>query len=120
MYVSPNHPDRDRLLGRPAPPEQKGRLLVAIPRRSGEAEQELRIALDEYEGHPYLALRLWQLDPEGGWWPVKGRGISVRIGELAEVLDALQGAIGLAGELDRQARPVRAGKVGGGAVGPEG
>lgn len=116
MWVSDRHPDRDRLLSRPRPPEPKGTLLASIPRRSGAVEQELRIALDEYEGHPYVAIRLWERNPEGDLWPVKGKGISVRIGELDEVLDAIQAAIGAAGELDRQREPIRQGRGSGGKV----
>jgi hypothetical protein len=104
MWINPR---RDELLGhqqgqaeKPTPPEPTGQVLAAFPRR-GEAgvEQELRVVLDEYRGHRYLAIRLWQRDVRsGGWWPLKGKGVSVRMAEAQGVAEALQEALEMAGE----------------------
>lgn len=76
-------------------PIPTGRTLAQIPRGSTE---ELRVALDEFAGHRYVALRLWRLDRRSGeWWPVKGKGVSIRLGELAEVVEALEIAANVAG-----------------------
>jgi hypothetical protein len=96
VYVSPNHPDYERLKGAgpggaasggPAP---SGELLAAFPRKGPRGlELELRVILDAFEGHPYLALRLWQRDRAGAWWPLKGRGRSIRSAEAQGVAEAL-------------------------------
>src|SRR3982750_2266133 len=107
MWISPRHPARapPRPRRRPgaeplAPPEPTGRLLAAFPRR-GEAgvEQELRVVLDEYQGHRYLAIRLWQKDVRtGGWWPLRGKGVSIRLSEAQGVAEAMLEALEIAGE----------------------
>ncbi len=94
MYVSKNHPDRERLLAKPEPVAPRGTKLVAIPRGTHE---ELRVSLDEYEGHPFVSLRVWARATDGPWLPVAGKGCSVRLRELAEVADALREAINVAG-----------------------
>lgn len=68
-----------------------GRLLACFPRRGSEgAEQEVRVVLDEYQGHAYLAIRLWQRDGRtGAWWPLKGKGVSVRMSEAQGVAEVL-------------------------------
>jgi len=60
---------------------------VALPRKRGS--EELRVTLAEYEGHPYVSLRVWAPGTDGRPWPVKGKGCSIRIAELADVADAL-------------------------------
>ena len=67
MDVSPNHPDYERLKDRATiaaptgPPSPTGELLASFTRPSREGQDcELRLVLDEYEGHPYLSLRVWQ------------------------------------------------------------
>src|SRR4051812_25241816 len=97
MWVSPSHPDRDRLLGRAtmAAPEPSGELLASFPRRGRDGlEQELRVVLDEYHGHRYIAVRVWQRDRRGAWWPCRGRGVSVRLSEAEGVATALERAVG--------------------------
>lgn len=65
--------------------------------RSGH--EELRLTLQEYEGHPFLNVRLWTLDPRGGWHPDKARGIALRVRELHAMRDGLDAALRiLAGE----------------------
>jgi hypothetical protein len=52
---------------------------------------------DEYQGHPYISVRLWQRDSRtGAWWPQKGRGVSVRLSEARGVAEALEKALEMA------------------------
>ena len=63
--------------------------------------QELRVVLDEYQGHPYVSVRLWQAGQDGAFWPLKGKGVSIRLSECEGVAAALQEA------LDRAEQPTR-------------
>jgi len=88
MWVNPKYKDQ---VQQPTPPQEQGRRLATFPRGDGA---ELRISLAEYQGGPYVALRVWERDQAGAWWPVKGKGCSVRIaeaGKLAEALTAVAG-----------------------------
>jgi hypothetical protein len=87
VWVSPNHPNPPR---QPGPPPDDGRELVTIRRRDGH---ELRVRLKTYESHPYVLIQLWKLDAHGAAWPVKGRSTSIRMGEIGDVIDALQLAL---------------------------
>jgi hypothetical protein len=95
MYISPRHPNPPRPA---APPDDDGEVLAALPR--GDGREELRVTLKSYNGHPYVALRVWERNDRGEFWPVKNKGCSVRLGEAAAVADALtraaagQGAAG--------------------------
>jgi hypothetical protein len=74
VWINPRYRDRNE---QPPtePPAEQGQLLATFPRRNGQLEQELRANLAECNGHEYIALRLWQRDPDSGvWWPLKGRG----------------------------------------------
>src|SRR5688500_7909512 len=108
MYVSPNHPDYERLKGRAtAEVAPTGETLAQLVRRGLDgAEQRLRVALASYEGHRYVSIRLW----EGGR-PTK-KGCSIRLAELPVVIAALQQALDRAGaqtppEPTREAPPRR-------------
>ncbi|MBV8611806.1 MAG: hypothetical protein JO034_30735 [Singulisphaera sp.] len=77
------------------PPEDTGRRLATCPRGK---EEELRISWCEYEGNPYLNLRIWKRDQHGrGWWPDK-RGIAIRVRELPDLAEALAAALDLMAE----------------------
>ena len=95
---------RDQLPPSPAeshPPEDTGRRLATCPRGKDE---ELRISLCEYEGNPYLNMRIWKCDRfQRGWWPDK-RGIAIRVRELPDLAEALAAALDLAAE-PRAPRP---------------
>jgi hypothetical protein len=92
----PGHATAEAQAGPPAP---TGTLLAAFPRKGPDGvEQELRIVLDAYEGHEYIAVRLWQRDASGAWWPMKGKGLSIRLGEAQGVAVALQQALDLVGQ----------------------
>ena len=86
MYVSPNHPSPPKPY---APPEDRGQRLATLRRMHGE---ELRVSIDEYEGHKYVSLRVWAPVMGGPMGPVKNKGLSVRVRELADVADALRQA----------------------------
>lgn len=72
-----------------AAPEDRGERLATIPRSSRGAEEELRVSVAEYQGHKFLSLRVWQRDDRGAFWPVKGKGLSVRLSEAEAVAKAL-------------------------------
>lgn len=63
----------------------EGRRLATCPR--GDSE-ELRLELSEYEGRPYISLRVWFQTEDGKWLPSK-KGCTIRLRELPEVLRAL-------------------------------
>src|SRR4051794_18493524 len=88
----------------PAPPAEQGRRLAALTRTArDQPDCELRVALDEYQGHPYISIRLWQFAPRSGGWPIKGRGVSARTREAGGVAAALLEAARRAG--GPEARP---------------
>lgn len=66
----------------PAPPREHGEKLATFARGP---DAEMRVSLAEFEGRPYVSLRLWERDRGGGWWPVKGKGCSIRISEAPEL-----------------------------------
>jgi hypothetical protein len=72
------------------PPVERGERLATIPR--GDSE-ELRIVWDQYEGKPYLSLRVWTKDAAGGWWPDKAKGVTIRRRELAAFADGFAVAL---------------------------
>ena len=71
------------------PPEQTGTTLGAFKRNDNE---ELRASWSEYEGHPFLNLRVWSRDHQGQWWPVKGKGLNIKVRELRFLAEMLSKA----------------------------
>ena len=82
MWRNPNYPAP----APPAPPQEQGERLATFPRGDGV---ELRVTLSEYQGRPYIGLRVWERGQDGAWWPVRGKGCSVRLTEAAELAEAL-------------------------------
>ena len=78
-----------------APPAETGHRITTLRRGPDE---ELRISWDEYEGNPYLNLRVWTRNRQGQWWPDR-RGCSIRIRELGQVAEAIGVAIDHAEEI---------------------
>lgn len=70
------------------PPKESGKRLATIPRGD---DAELRIVWDEYEGRPYVAIRLWEGRP-GAMYPTK-TGCTVRVRELADFAEGIAAAI---------------------------
>lgn len=100
MYVSPKHPDYQRLTApREAapPPEPPGRLLATFPRpgRGRGPDSELRVVLDEFRGHAYVSVRLWTRSAEGSWFLTK-TGCSIRLSECEDFAAVLEKATRLA------------------------
>jgi len=82
-----------------APPAENGRRLATFDRKGPKGERaELRVSLDEYQGHPYISVRLWTIATwgDGGWFPTR-KGISIRLGEAEGVAAALAEAVELVG-----------------------
>jgi hypothetical protein len=77
------------------PPQENGRRLASIRRGPDE---ELRVHWSEYQRRPFLSLRIWTRDPQGGWWPDGKRGVAIRIRELADLAEAIAEALELADE----------------------
>lgn len=72
-------------------PTDDGVRLATIA-RSGD--RELRLRLCRYKGHAYIDVREWAASPQTGeWWPVKGKGTTIKPRELEAVLAALQTAL---------------------------
>jgi hypothetical protein len=71
----------------PSPPVDTARRLATLPRGQGA---EMRLALAEYEGKPYVSLRVFERGSDGQLWPMRGKGCSIRISEVAEVIAALR------------------------------
>src|SRR4051812_46264284 len=68
MWTRPGYkPDR------PEPPTEKG---------------ERRISLDEFNGHNFISLRIWEADQSGGMWPTK-KGATVRLKEAHDLARTL-------------------------------
>src|SRR4051794_15697663 len=71
----------------PQAPKDSGRQIIALPR--GDSV-EMRLSLASYLGRPFVSFRIWERGRDGQFWPVKGKGCSVRVGEIANVIAALQ------------------------------
>lgn len=78
------------------PPAEQGQRLTTIPRPKDDAE--IRLNWCEYDGHPYLSIRVWVKDDDGQFWPDKHRGFSIRLRELSDVADAIAQAMTLAND----------------------
>ncbi len=76
--------------GKRQPFKERGKRLATIRR---DHDSELHVAWDEYEGKPYLSIRLWVRGTDGNFYPDKTKGITVRIRELADFADGVLAAI---------------------------
>lgn len=81
------------------PPQDEGRRLATIQRSESE---EVRLSWCEWNGKPFVNLRLWTRDASGGWWPSKDKGMTVKVRELADLADGIGEALDLALELQAQ------------------
>lgn len=66
-----------------------GTVLATAARPDGT---ELRVSLHSFEGKPFVRVAPWQRSGDA-WWPVKGKGVTVKVRELATVAAALLDAI---------------------------
>ena len=70
------------------------------------ADEEIRVNWAEYEGKPYVSVRLWNRDRDNGtWWPDAKKGMSIRLRELADFAEAIAEALDLAGEHQGRRQP---------------
>ena len=74
-------------------PAENGRRIGTIER---SADEQIRVNWSEFEGKPFVSLRLWRRGDDGGWWPDGKRGMSVRIRELPDLAAAIAEALDLA------------------------
>lgn len=70
---------------RPPAEDPAAHRLATFSRGDGE---ELRVELAEYEGRPFVSLRLWFRGSLGAWHPTR-KGVSLRLVELPKVVEAL-------------------------------
>lgn len=71
-------------------PSDDGEKLATIARGPGK---ELRLRWREFKGHHFLDIREWsRRDEASDWWPTKGKGITIKARELADVIQALAAA----------------------------
>lgn len=74
---------------RQGPRETGTRLLTILrPGSRNKPPMELRVVLDEYEGHKFLGLRLWEQGSDRNFYPTP-KGITIRPREVYEVIRAL-------------------------------
>jgi hypothetical protein len=81
---------------RATPPEEQGRRLATL--RRPKDRSEIRITWSEYQGSPFLNIRVWAEGHDGQLWPQKERGFSIRLRELPDVAEAIAEAMALADE----------------------
>lgn len=90
--------------------QQSGKLLASFPRVGPNRQpQEFRVALDYYDGHPFVRLQVWA-EGTKGWYPLKDKMATIRSRELSEAIEALQRAeaeIGAKDERPRHDAPAR-------------
>lgn len=67
-----------------------GQILASIDRADGT---QLRVSQHLYEGRPFLRIAPWQRGADGSWWPVKGKGVTVKVRELGAVAEGLCAAM---------------------------
>jgi|SRR4051812_9105779 hypothetical protein len=77
---------------------------VALATISRAADRELRIRWRTFNGHPFIDVREWAASRHTGeWWPVKGKGLTIKPRELDEVLSALRHGAELAAKTTERA-----------------
>jgi hypothetical protein len=70
--------------------ESGGELLTTLARPGyrGGPVGELRVSLDEFQGHGYLGVRLWEAGRDGVFRPTK-KGMAIRFSEARQVAAAI-------------------------------
>ena len=84
---------RAKMGPKPGPKEEPetGKILVSLKRVDGT---ELRVALREFQGKPWVDLRIWQPGELGtGTWTPTKKGLGLKTRELPEVVEALLAAM---------------------------
>jgi hypothetical protein len=83
------------------PPAENGPRLGTIQR---SADEEIRVNWSEYEGKPFVSIRMWKRGDDGQHWPDGKRGIAIRIRELPDLAAAIAAALDEAEATNRQWR----------------
>jgi hypothetical protein len=101
MWVNPKY--ANQAPQQPAnPPEEDGQRLATFPRRRRDTDEQMRVSLSEFNGFAYINFRLWTRDASTAtWWPVRGKGCSIRASEIGPLIKALTEAQGLIVEVKR-------------------
>ncbi len=86
------------------PPAENGRRIGTIER---SASEEIRVNWSEFEGKPFLSIRMWTQSDDGSWWPSK-KGIAIRVRELPGLAAAIAEALDIAEADVRQWRASQA------------
>jgi hypothetical protein len=84
------------------PPVEEGRRLATCDR--GPLE-ELRITWQEYQGHPFVNVRVWERGTDGAWYPKPDRGVALKVRELLRVSHAIDAAVRISRGEDVQVDP---------------
>src|SRR5205807_2606553 len=84
------------------PPQEQGKPLAKFSRGAGV---EFRVNDAEYQGNRFISLRVWERDQSGQWWPAKGKGCSIRIGECEELAEVLAAVVPGKAREDRSKAP---------------
>ena len=87
----------DQVENKPAPGEVQFPIVIA--RIQKNADEEIRVAIAEFKGHHLVDIRIF-VDFTAARVPMPTkRGLSIRIGQLPDLLDALQDAAARARKL---------------------
>lgn len=73
-------------------PQDSGIRLATFPRPEGE----LRLTWNTYEGKSYLRFQLWSKGEDGSFWPVKGKGFTIKVKDLPDLAEGVQKALDMA------------------------
>lgn len=74
-------------------PVENGLRLATFVRGMSE---ELRVNWSEYNGHHFIALRVWHCGVDGKYRPDRARGLTVKLRELDDFARAIQAAVEMA------------------------
>jgi hypothetical protein len=94
MWINPKYAqEREPERPRESPVEQ-GKCIAAMKRLAGnpgQTDKQLRVTICEFNGHPYIGLRVWFQRDDNQWFPSK-QGCTIRVGEIDDMIAALQKA----------------------------
>lgn len=79
-------------------PQENGVRLATMKRGDDE---ELRVNWSEYNGKNFLSVRVWTRSGEA-WFPVKDKGVTIRLHELGDFAEGVGRALDLAAEGKKQ------------------
>lgn len=89
----PSHTALGVLTATPDGPVENGLRLATFPRGMSE---ELRVNWASFNGHHFVALRVWHCGVDGKYRPDRARGLTVKLRELDDFSRAIQEAVEMA------------------------